>query len=51
MQAWNTMIAKLADKSMELPTVHKTKKKPVWFSASIDGNMIYIGQAINNRPS
>jgi len=48
---WNTIITKLAEKSIDLPTVPKTKRIPVWFSASTDGNMIYINQAINKKPS
>lgn len=49
--AWNSIIRNLNGKNIELPTVPKTKKVPVWFSASTDGNMIYIGKALINKPS
>jgi len=43
-QAWSTIITKLAETSIEMQTVPKTQKTPVWFSASTDGNMIYINR-------
>ena len=41
-QAWSTIITKLTGKGLELPTVPKVKKDPVWFSATTDGKSIYI---------
>ena len=49
--AWNNIIRNLRGKSIELPTVPKIKKIPVWFSASTDGNMIFIDKASKNQPS
>ena len=50
-QAWNAIINRLEGNSIELPTVPKTKKVPVWFSATTDGETIFIDVAIENRPS
>lgn len=50
-QAWNTIISKLAGNRIELPTVPKTKKSPVWFSATTDGVNIFIGEAVSHKPS
>ena len=36
-KAWTTIINRLAGKRIEFPTVPKTKKDPVWFSATTDG--------------
>ncbi len=41
------IIQKLKGRSIELPTVPKIKKVPVWFCASTDGNMIFIDKASN----
>jgi hypothetical protein len=50
-QAWNTIFNKLKANRMEFPTVPKTKKTPVWFSAIVDGEIILINNATNHRPS
>jgi hypothetical protein len=50
-RVWNTIINKLTEGSIELPTTPKTQKTPVWFSASTDGHSIFINRAINNKPS
>jgi len=50
-QAWNAIISQLEGKHIELPTVHKTKRTPVWFTANTDGNQIFINQAVDNKPS
>ncbi|SEP93250.1 hypothetical protein SAMN05216232_1361 [Virgibacillus subterraneus] len=34
-----------------MPTVPKTKKVPVWFSASKDGTIIFINKAFDHTPS
>lgn len=41
---------KLIGKRIVLPTVPKTKKSPVWFSATIDGINIFINEAVSNKP-
>lgn len=50
-EAWNTIIKRLTGERIELPTVPKNKKDPVWFSATTDGYSIFINQAIENKPS
>lgn len=50
-QAWNTIISKLIGKRIELPTVPKIQKTPVWFSATTDGKIIFINTATGNTPS
>jgi hypothetical protein len=50
-QAWNIIINKLLENPIELHTVPKVKKIPVWFLATTDGDRIYISDAIQNRPS
>lgn len=50
-QAWNMIFSTLKGNRMEFPTVPKTKKTPVWFSAIVDGEMILVDSAINHRPS
>lgn len=47
-QAWNTIVEKLKGGTIELRTVPKTKKTPVWFTASTDGHVIFVNKAINN---
>ncbi|SPF53365.1 hypothetical protein SBF1_660006 [Candidatus Desulfosporosinus infrequens] len=50
LQAWNTIVSKLEGNRMEFPTVPRTKRKPVWFSATTDGEIIYINEASDNKP-
>lgn len=45
------IISSLDGKSVELPTVPKTNKVPVWFTASTDGKTIFINEAVENKPS
>lgn len=48
---WRKIIKNLAGKTIELPTVPKTKKTPVWFSVNTDRDDIYVNPAIKNKPS
>jgi hypothetical protein len=50
-QAWNSIINRLKGSRVELPTVPKTKKVPVWFSVTTDGKTIFIDKAIDHIPS
>jgi hypothetical protein len=50
-QAWNLIVNQLAGKRLEFPTVPKVKRDPVWFSATTDGESIFINKAIDNKPS
>jgi hypothetical protein len=50
-QAWEKIIDALRGKAIELPTVPKTLKSPIWFSATTDGTNIYINVATFNKPS
>jgi hypothetical protein len=49
--AWNNIINRLRGSSVELPTVPKTKKVPVWFSVTTDGKTIFFDKAIDHIPS
>lgn len=40
-QEWNTIITKLYEKNIELATVPKMIRIPIWLSASIYGDVIY----------
>lgn len=51
LQAWNSILKNLEGKTIELPTVPKTKKVPVWFSASTNGEIIFINEASDHKPS
>jgi hypothetical protein len=51
LKEWRTILNCLIENCVELPTVPKTRKGPVWFSASAEGDIIFINQAINNKPS
>lgn len=51
LQVWKAIISRLEGKRIELPTVPKIKKKPVWFSATTDGEIIFINEAIDHKPS
>lgn len=52
LHAWNTIIHKIEEKKrIELPTVPKTKKVPVWFSVTTDGKTIFIDEATEHKPS
>lgn len=48
---WNIIVNNLKEKCIEMPTVPKTRKTPLWFSATTDGNIIIINRAVNNKPS
>lgn len=50
-EVWNNVIEKLSEGKLELPTTPKNKRTPVWFTARTDGDLIYISEAIHNRPS
>ena len=50
-EAWLNILNYLQNKRIEFPTVPKTKRDPVWFEATIDGEIININPAKNNRPS
>ncbi|VYT68347.1 hypothetical protein [Clostridium tertium] len=49
--AWEIIINRLFNKRQELSTLPKTNKKPIWFSAISDGNIISINKASINEPS
>lgn len=48
---WNSIISNLSDKVLELPTVPRTKKIPVWFSVTTDHKKIFVNVAIQHKPS
>lgn len=50
-QAWQTIISKLMKNELEIPTSPMTKRIPVWFNASTDGEIIFINKAVKNSPS
>jgi hypothetical protein len=50
--AWNKITAELQERGkVEITTVLTTNRKPVWFSASFDGNCILVANAEQNSPS
>lgn len=51
LQAWQTIISKLDQTPREFHTVPIIQKQPVWFSATTDGETIFIDNATINRPS
>ena len=51
LQAWKTILDKLGEDRMDFPTVPKTNKTPVWFSAKAVGEFVYIDSARHHRPS
>ncbi|WP_391122496.1 hypothetical protein [Psychrobacillus sp. L3] len=51
LQAWNEIVNRLKGNRIELPTVPKVKKDPVWFSATTNGETIFINKAIEHKPS
>lgn len=50
-KAWKLIMDNLTENPMEFPTVPKTKREPVWFSAVVDGDIVIINEAIQNKPS
>ena len=48
---WLKIISNLSKEGEEFPTTPKNNRSPVWFSASTDGDIIYIDKAKNNKPS
>ena len=50
-KVWNNIVSSLTNSEREFPTTPKTKKEPVWFLASSDGERIYINEAKENKPS
>jgi hypothetical protein len=51
LQAWNAIVSRLSGNRVDLPTVQKTNKTPVWFSATTNGDAIFINKAIDHQPS
>jgi len=51
LEAWNMIISRLENNRVELPTVPKNKKVPVWFAATTDGKTIFINEALDHNPS
>ncbi len=51
LEAWKSIIGKLDDTPREFHTVPKVQKQPVWFSATTNGEIIFIDGAVNNQPS
>lgn len=51
LKQWNMIVDRLTGNCIEIPTVPKVKKDPVWFSATTDGVTIFINEAVNNKPS
>ena len=50
-EAWSAIVDGLLEEPREFPTVPKTKRTPVWFFASTDGETITINEARINKPS
>lgn len=51
LEAWNTIIHRLKGNRIELPTVPKNKRVPVWFSATTNGEKVLINEAVDHKPS
>jgi hypothetical protein len=51
LEAWNMIISKLSGQEAEFPTYPKNNREPVWFTATTDGEKIYINKATHNKPS
>lgn len=49
--AWQQILESLGDKTLELKTIPKTNKTPIWFSAYKQEDNIYIDCAKENLPS
>ncbi|SCJ84774.1 DUF6508 domain-containing protein [uncultured Clostridium sp.] len=49
--SWQKILESLGDKTIELKTVPKTNKTPIWFSAYKEEGNIYINCAKENVPS
>ena len=49
--SWQKILESLGDKTIELKTVPKTNKTPIWFSAYKEDGNIYIDCAKENVPS
>lgn len=49
--AWKMIIEALRSEIKEFQTVPKTNKKPIWFRASSDGDVVNIDGALINTPS
>lgn len=50
-KAWEIIIKSLLNNKQEFKTIPKVNRKPVWFSAKSDGNLVYINKAEINKPS
>jgi hypothetical protein len=50
-QAWETIINQLNDIPIEFHTTPLINKKHLWFSATTDGDKIYIDNSLENIPS
>ena len=50
-ELWNKILSELSKAEMELSTIPKTSKEPIWFRVSTDGNGIFVNPAIEHHPS
>lgn len=48
---WQKIIQVLAEGSREFPTKPITNRTPVWFKAETNGEVVYITEATEHRPS
>jgi hypothetical protein len=51
LELWHKLFSSLGSKPQEFPTTPKSNRKPLWFSAYIDGNCIYVRNAKEHQPS
>lgn len=48
---WQKIIQTLSEGSREFPTKPITNRTPVWFKAETNGEVVYITEATEHRPS
>ena len=48
---WENIIQSIEEAEIELHTVPKTNKQPLWFAITTDGTKIFVNNAKHNAPS
>lgn len=48
---WKDIIQSIGMSEIEIHTIPKTNKQPVWFSVTTDGTRIFVNNAKYNAPS
>lgn len=50
-QVWSEIMTSLNGKSIELSTIPSNNKEPLWLTAFIENEDLFVNNAVNHKPS